>query len=97
MEIYTHPFVILAFGFLLEVAEEILLLLCLVEKTKLFIYQTLIADATYGLGLFFHFLIETALHFVDGVRKDDNTESLTACHLVGVRIAYRRVIVKIQR
>lgn len=46
MEIYTHPFVILALGFLLKVGNKILLLLCLVEKTELFIYQTLVSDAT---------------------------------------------------
>ena len=97
VEIDAHPFVVFALRFLLEVGEEVHLQFRLVKKPELFVDKALIADAADGLGLLFHFLIETALHLIGWFRIDDYAEGLAARHLVGVGIAYRGVIIEIER
>ena len=97
VEIDAHPFVVFALRFLLEVGEEVHLLFCLIKESELFVDEALITDTADCFGLLFHFLIETALHLVGGFRIDDYAEGLTTRHLVGVGIAYRRVIIEVER
>ncbi len=97
VEIDAHPFVVLALRFFLEVGEKVHLLFCFVKESELFIDKTLVTDTTDSLGFLFHFLIETALHLVGRFSIDDYAEGFTACHLVGVGIAYRRIIIEVER
>lgn len=97
MEIDAHPFVIFAFRLLLEVGKKVHLLFSLVKESELFVYEALITDATDGLGFLLHFLIETALYLVGWFGKDDYAESFAAGHLVCVGIAYRGIIIEIER
>lgn len=97
VEIDAHPFVVLALRLFLEIGEEVHLQFCLVKEPELLVDKALIADATDSLGLLFHFLIETALHLIGWFRIDDYAEGLPACHLVGVGVAYRRIIIEVER
>ena len=97
VEIDAYPFVILALRFLLEVGEEVHLLFCLVKESELFVDKALVTDAADSLGFLFHFLIETTLHLVGRFSIDDNAEGFAARHLVGVGIAYRRIIIEVER
>ena len=89
VEIDTHPFIILALRFLLEVGEKVHLLFCLVKESELFVDKALITDAADSLGFLFHFLIETSLHLVGRFRIDDYAKGFAARNLIGVWIAYR--------
>lgn len=77
-----------------EIVDEVTVNLLPLTRS---VYVALITDAADSLGFLFHFLIETALHLVGRFRIDDYAEGFAARHLVGVGIAYRRIIIEVER
>ncbi len=94
---YNLPLFITFLAYSLKIGEEVLPLLSMVDEPELTIYHLLLTAATYQLCLFKHRLVEIALHLIRGIAVEIYPHVFMALRTVGLRIAYRRIVVEIER
>ena len=94
---YNLPLFIAFLADFLKVSEEVLPLLGMVDEAELTVYHLLLAAATYQLRLFKHRLVKIALHLVRWIAVEIYPHVFMALRTVGLRIAYRRIVVEIER
>ena len=85
------------FRFLLKIQQEVGFRLFAVEETELIVYDRLLPAATYYLGTYQYRVVVFTLIFVARICEYVESQVLTTRHLHCSWIAYRRVVVEVQR
>lgn len=91
------PLLVLLETLLAEVFEKVHAQFLLVDEAELFVEELLEAAAADSLSLFHHRGVELTFTGICRMPVEVDTQRLATTQTVGVRVAYRRVVVEVER